>query len=851
MKALQYIYTSWKNGDSADKGFMVWSKSQGVTDAESDMIVAAMKYTVPKDMDPAPTPEQIAESYPFSFSYFRLPNGRDCVAQTTYLGEDYSGRAGNYIISALLFNQGELTVRPYELFGEGCLRTSLSEEELNAASPVPPLPVLEIDSWGSRVNDGTIRDFLAIRTDDFASLLSALISAGDGGQQIFLNDTRENLVLWFAALQRAFPLQTVGKITFNTYVGDCKKFDYASCRIKPALCGVLSGENGFDYAADADTAGKIVFDFIGWNRTSGFVPGNFEKMISETLAEDPAGLDEWLAFLGKIGLRELNRKLYAAYDAFRLLHGDDLGLDEKKADTLLSFCSDFGDESFRADVCGAILHNLRGTENFSPDSAARLFSYLYKHAGFMQTSVHDQFLRYFTASLEKDPDNSGRTLSETAGKVRKNASGGFNSFLSYILSDKKRVSLADWLMEHKELSQNQFWLDFLLGSYKNNDGIRSDPSKAELAEVILHNLAADPGEAETVLKQLVPYSDSWNAIYDVVSMYFSHFTEDQIRSTGPAFGSFLNKIGKNSALKILSGMMNDPDLEREAVFFDSMYIGKSDQPDDAFWNLYKTQFSKNARLDHVDLSPMIMAFLQKQNKAEDAAEMIEKLPVTNIGSSAAVAALADSIETLPVKKIRNLRGAVPAKLIGLLKNYNLTGRAPKTEALLFLESLENNGAPMGLTEAMRSVPLRLEEYDKKDYQELTSLFFPVMISSVTGKEDLRTLCRIFRHPKYFDTFTGMLTDEMKRNEKKNKTLWERLNIAACSYLIDCRDQDEDAEALYKEYAKYFRRLDESETARIRKAALQLCSVPDTDFFEKIRETEGAGSFFSNLFKKKK
>ena len=158
---------------------------------------------------------------------------------------------------------------------------------------------------------------------------------------------------------------------------------------------------------------------------------------------------------------------------------------------------------------------------------------------------------------------------------------------------------------------------------------------------------------------------------------------------------------------------------------------------------------------------------------------------------------------------------------------------------------------MGLTEAMRSVPLRLEEYDKKDYPELTSLFFPVMISSVTGKEDLRTLCRIFRHPKYFDTFTGMLTDEMKRNEKKNKTLWERLNIAACSYLIDCRDQDEDAEALYKEYAKYFRRLDESETAGIRKAALQLCSDPDTDFFEKIRETEGAGSFFSNLFKKKK
>ena len=125
-----------------------------------------------------------------------------------------------------------------------------------------------------------------------------------------------------------------------------------------------------------------------------------------------------------------------------------------------------------------------------------------------------------------------------------------------------------------------------------------------------------------------------------------------------------------------------------------------------------------------------------------------------------------------------------------------------------------------------------------------------MISSVTGKEDVRTLCRIFRHPKYFDTFTGMLTDEMKRN-KKNKIFWERLNISVCSFLIDSGDRDEDTEALYREYAKYFRTLDETETAGIRKAALQLCSDPDTDFFEKIREKEGVGSFFSNLFRKKK
>ena len=98
MEVLQYIYTSWKNGDSTEKGYMIYSRSEGITEAECVAIKDAMQYLAPKELNLAPTPEEIADVFPYSFSCFVLPTGRGCVAQSTYLGRDYSGRFGNYII---------------------------------------------------------------------------------------------------------------------------------------------------------------------------------------------------------------------------------------------------------------------------------------------------------------------------------------------------------------------------------------------------------------------------------------------------------------------------------------------------------------------------------------------------------------------------------------------------------------------------------------------------------------------------------------------------------------------------------------------------------------------------------
>lgn len=87
MEALQYIYTSWKNGDSTEKGYMIYSRSEGITESECSAIKDAMQYLAPKELTLTPTPQEIADIFPYAFSYFVLPTGRGCVAQSTYLGK--------------------------------------------------------------------------------------------------------------------------------------------------------------------------------------------------------------------------------------------------------------------------------------------------------------------------------------------------------------------------------------------------------------------------------------------------------------------------------------------------------------------------------------------------------------------------------------------------------------------------------------------------------------------------------------------------------------------------------------------------------------------------------------------
>lgn len=96
----------------------------------------------------------------------------------------------------------------------------MTQEELDAPSPVPPLPPLRISEYASVINDEQLNEFLFDKEDEFAQLISMILAAQDAGIPFYLNDSRENLVLWSAAVQRILPSRLAKKFMFNTYIGD-------------------------------------------------------------------------------------------------------------------------------------------------------------------------------------------------------------------------------------------------------------------------------------------------------------------------------------------------------------------------------------------------------------------------------------------------------------------------------------------------------------------------------------------------------------------------------------------------------------------------------------------------------
>ncbi len=144
MMASQLIYTSWPNGTSQKKGYMVYSKSEDITPEEETEIIAAFRYVAPAGLPYPPKPEDIQTLFPVMYGYVKLTSGRYVIAQSAYIGQDYTKRYGNYMIHAFVFD-GPCSSFVLPLWGSSLFRRVLTAEELSAPKAPAPLEKIKLD----------------------------------------------------------------------------------------------------------------------------------------------------------------------------------------------------------------------------------------------------------------------------------------------------------------------------------------------------------------------------------------------------------------------------------------------------------------------------------------------------------------------------------------------------------------------------------------------------------------------------------------------------------------------------------------------------------------------------------
>lgn len=231
MLASQLLYTSWKNGNSTTKGYMVYSKSKDITDVEETEICAVMKYKAPDNLPYTPTNEEIETLFPKIFAYFKLSSGRFCIAQSSYIGQDYTNRWGNYIIHAYVLNDiGDLA--PSRMIGADIFRKRLTEEELNADSAPESLPQVDIEYNGSALTEQEIKQFFdtTSKKETLKVLAQSACDAVSNNKHISFADDLSNMRMWITTLSMIVPKNILNQVYFSTYTTENSDLVTLSCK---------------------------------------------------------------------------------------------------------------------------------------------------------------------------------------------------------------------------------------------------------------------------------------------------------------------------------------------------------------------------------------------------------------------------------------------------------------------------------------------------------------------------------------------------------------------------------------------------------------------------------------------
>ncbi|WP_018657913.1 hypothetical protein [Actinomadura flavalba] len=213
--AWQLHYTSARQGPTGRAGFQFTAETPGLPEGLRAAVAPFLAYRPPPEAPLSPGPDELA-AFPVALLYDRVA-GRVLLLRSRYLGQDYSGRYGNFFAHAVVAERDELEgLRPAELW----------DAPVWAPEPagVPDLPELAELTPGTALAPDVLADWLAAQDhpDVLPTLLDSVVAVLDRGHgRIVLVDADSAaLARWIAVVAYSLPPATAAHLTFLTYTAD-------------------------------------------------------------------------------------------------------------------------------------------------------------------------------------------------------------------------------------------------------------------------------------------------------------------------------------------------------------------------------------------------------------------------------------------------------------------------------------------------------------------------------------------------------------------------------------------------------------------------------------------------------
>lgn len=854
MKALQYLYTSWPNGNLPNKGYMIYSTSEGITSEECEDIRRVMRYQPPLSLVPNPTPEQIVDEFPYDFAYFRLSSGRLCAALTTYVGKDYSNRYGNYLIHALVFEDEDMDVYPVELFGEDFWRTYLTEVEIHAESPVPPLDILDIDMTGDMVNESSIGDFTAEHEEQTALLIDAYMEAVSRKVPLYLNDTRENLVMWCAVLQELLPLQMAKELYFSTYAFNPSnvKTCMAEYGCTMAVMGVWQDKLQFDYAALQHMAGCVVVDFLGEHVTEGL---KRTEAAEEIAADFTIGMDvirqfdDFLDSHATCSRAEL--PLEIAYKYFQLMEIAETQTSLPDIARIIKFAQKYVTEDDRRALALKLI-DLHGSE--MPDGSLEeeilLLTFLYRYADIMMLTVNELFFSLLVRTLHAEGSNNSAESRKLLEEMQKSSPEGMDSFSEYFLSEESVREQNKLISSDPDGALTKLFAEMLIrfcSCRKNQDEI-------DRASLLLQSEMQSMTSEKTaglVIAELLHVSLSVPKLFRIVV----EASCDPGSKNGTALReteNFLRSVTGEEADRA-EEVLNSSKLKKEArVHLDSILLKRKKDPELAFWNM-TNQLAADYDRD-VDLSELVDSVTDMCKDPKAAITMVEHLDFAFIESADVRKKVIIQASGISLRELATLNPDTAERLSRMAEKEGIGRETAQITAVLAgreAASSKDGRRYKNFSDFYEKIPFSMDGIRQKSYVDILQCYLPDFLLLVTSPNEMgKLICCCFNN-EYFIGFYNTYLDNLKRLEKKDEERWKSLVVNTCIWLINESATNQIAERYRKAFISYLKKLDDAILADIQNQVEKACGGMAADrFFETAKQKVSMSERVGKLFGKK-
>ncbi|MEB3222669.1 MAG: hypothetical protein VKS61_11375, partial [Candidatus Sericytochromatia bacterium] len=254
----QVYYTSCTRGLRETRGFQIHAATPDIDPKLREAVERLSLYTPPPSFPTRPTAEELKD-FPVVLLHEDLGGGTHVLAQSRYVGTDYSGRYGNYFTHSLLggtkdFEQAQAL--PVEMWGSPAwVSTEQADTRLQPMMALHP---------GTAVTRERVAQFLQAPHRDrwLPAFLGCVEQALETRRRILIVDQEGGqpggyaAALWIAAASYALPRRLALQLTFDTYVRN----PYQSSAL---LCGLLGGrDTDFAFASHEVHQQFYVFDFL-------------------------------------------------------------------------------------------------------------------------------------------------------------------------------------------------------------------------------------------------------------------------------------------------------------------------------------------------------------------------------------------------------------------------------------------------------------------------------------------------------------------------------------------------------------------------------------------------------------